>query len=198
MKCSSDKLFTAPQEAAILRLYVQQCLPSPETARRLRLPLSRVVQFMRQRGVLRHQGGPGIPRKISLEARRRLESELPTTRDVILARKYGVSKELVRQIRQGLGYPSSRVLRHKLTLRAQAERREQQKLARELRQKEQRKFELMAIKRLSARWKSGVTVSELAKEHGVSWGCLTSRIVRWRERYPQKFPYRRPAHNRDL
>ena len=190
MKGSNASPFTARQAAAILRLYVQQCLPSPETAKRLRLPMSRVVRFLRQQDVLRTQGGPGIPRRISLAARRRLESELPTTRDVVLARKYGVSKERVRQIRQGLGYPSSQILRHEGTLRARAERREQQKLAWELRQKERRKSELLAIKRLSAQWKSGVTLRELAKELRVSWGYLNSRIVRWRKRYPQKFPYR--------
>ena len=118
MKGSNASPFTARQAAAILRLYVQQCLPSPETAKRLRLPMSRVVRFLRQQDVLRTQGGPGIPRRISLAARRRLESELPTTRDVVLARKYGVSKERVRQIRRGLGYPSSQILRHEGTIRA--------------------------------------------------------------------------------
>jgi hypothetical protein len=130
--------------------------------------------------------------KLSPAERKQLERELLTTQDAVLARRYGLVRDRVRQIRAELGYPSSQVLRHKLTLRAQAERRERRQIEREHRQQQQRKAELIAMNQLSRRWKSGTTIRELAKEYGLVWGCLNSRIVRWRQRYPQKFPYRLP------
>src|ERR1017187_9771269 len=121
------KPLTARQQAAILRLYVQRRLPSLKTAKRLRLPESLVVGFLRKRGMLRHRG-PATPSKLSLAARQKLEGELATTMDVVLARKYGLCRERIRQIRQQLGYPSSQIVRCALAVRAQSKRREQEKL----------------------------------------------------------------------
>jgi hypothetical protein len=191
MKCSKRKKpFTAPQTAAILRLYVQQRLPTPETAKRLRLSLDHVVQFLRERGVLRRQG-PTTPRKISLAARHKLESELPTTTDADLGRKYGLTRERVRQIRQKLGYPSSQFIRVERIRRAQAERREQKERARELRERQRRAKRLPAVNHLSERWKSGATVAELAREYGFTCVTVRNRISWLRMRFPNKFPDRR-------
>ena len=197
MKCYKyKKPFTARQQAAILRLYVQQCLPSPETAERLRLSVDHVKQFLRERGVLRHQG-PATPSKLSLAARPKLEGELATTMDVVLARKYGLSHERIRQIRQQLGYPSSQIVRHAWAVRTRAKRREQKRLARELRQQQRRAKWLLAVNRLSKRWKSGVLVAELAQEFGHTRGSMHTYIVRLRKQFPEKFPFRRfrsPRH----
>jgi len=189
MKCSSSrKLFTAQQEAAILRLYVKQCLPSVKTAKRLQLPVSTVIRFLRKRSVMRPQGIGGGPRKISPARRQELESELATTNNAVLARKYGVVRDTIRQIRQRLGYPSSRIIRRTQTLRALAERQRQQKLARQ----ERLKARLSAINRLSKRWKCGALVSELAREFGVKRQTIFSRIQYYRKRFPKKFPRRSP------
>lgn len=191
---TARKPFTARQGAAILRLYVQQWLPTTETAKRLRLPISYVVRFLRARGVLRCQGGPGIPRKLSPAARRKLVSQLATTPNAILARKYGVSRELVRQIRQQLGYPSSRTVRREWALRARAERQERERLARQraraLQQQQRQTEKLLAINQLSERWRSGALVSELAQEYQVKTGTMNVRVGRLRIQFPEKFPYR--------
>jgi hypothetical protein len=89
----SKKAFTPRQQAAILRLYVQQRLSTPETAKRLRLSVDLVVRFLQKRGLLRRRGRqPGTPQKLSVAARQNLEGELATTMDVALARKYGLTK----------------------------------------------------------------------------------------------------------
>jgi predicted DNA-binding protein YlxM (UPF0122 family) len=183
------KPLTARQQAAILRLYVQQRLSTLKTAERLQLSVDHVVQFLRERGVMRCQG-PAIGRKISLSARQNLEGELATTRDAVLARKYGVSGERIRQIRQQLGYPSSQILRHAWGVRALAKRRKQKKLARELRQQQRRAKRMLAVNRLSERWKSGVLVAELAQEFGATRDSLYTQIVRLRKQFPEKFPFR--------
>jgi len=198
MKYARRKPFTAPQKAAILRLYVRQRLPTPETAKRLQLSVDHVVEFLRERGVLRRQGGQGFPRKLSLAARRSLESELTTTMDVILARKYGLCRERIRQIRQELGYSSSQVIRHALTVRAQAERRKQEKLARKLRQRQRRAKRLLRINRLSKRWKSGILVVLLAQEFGFTRASMHTHIRRLRKEFPKKFPYRPHSRRRRL
>src|ERR1017187_2020208 len=179
------KPLTARQQAAILRLYVRQRLPTPETAKRLQLSVDHVVQFLRERDVLRHQG-PATPSKLSLVARQNLEGELATTMNAVLARKYGVSGEWIRQIRQQLGYPSSQILRHTRTVRA----REQKKLARELRQQQRRAKRLVAVNRLSKRWKSGVLEAKLAQEFGHIRTSMHVRIRRLRKQFPEKFPFR--------
>jgi len=191
------KTFTASQKAAILRLYVRQRLPTPETAKRLRLPIDPVIEFLRERGVLRRQGSPlGTPRKLSVAARQNLERDLATTMDVVLARKYGLSRERIRQIRQGLGYPSSRVLRRAWTVRARAKRQKQKKLARELRQRQRRATRLLVINRLSKRWKSGAPVAKLAQEVGYTVDSMHTEIGRLRKQFPRKFPYRPTSHTR--
>jgi hypothetical protein len=196
MKCYKyKKPFTARQQAAILRLYVQQCLPSPETAERLRLSVDHVKQFLRERGVLRHKGST-TPRKLSLAARQKLEGELATTMDVVLARKYGLTRERIRQIRQQLGYPSSQIVRCALAVRAQSKRREQEKLALELRKQQRRAKRLLVVNRLSKRWKSGVLPEELAQEFGYTRGGLYTTICKLRKQFPQKFPIRKTGPRR--
>jgi hypothetical protein len=185
------KLFTAREEAAILRLYVRQQLPAAETATRLRLTPDRVVNFLRQRGVMRRQGSPpGTPRKISMAARQNLERELPTTMDVVLARKYGLSRERIRQIRGELGCPSSRILRRAWSARARAKRQKQEKLALELRRRQRRARRMLVINRLSKRWKSGMPVAELAREVSYTLDSMHTQIGRLRKQFPKKFPYR--------
>src|ERR1035437_6987206 len=162
-----NKPLMARQQAAILRLYVRQRLSSPETAKRLHLSVDQVVTCLRERGVLRHQG-PATPSKLSLVARQKLEDELATTVNAVLARKYGVSGEWIRQIRQQLGYPSSQIVRHAWVVRA----REQKKLARELRQQQRRAKRLLAANGFSKRWKSGVLVAKLAQEFGCTQNSM--------------------------
>lgn len=185
------KPLTARQQAAILRLYVQQHLPPAKMAKRLRLSVALVVRLLRKRGVLRRRGRPpGTPIKLSVAARKKLGGELATTMNRDLARKYGVSRERVRQIRQELGYPSSRVVRRAWAARARAKRQKQEKLVLELRQQQRRAKRLLAVSRLSKRWKSGVLVAKLAQELGVTRAYMHVRIVRLRKQFPEKFPCR--------
>jgi hypothetical protein len=131
-----------------------------------------------------------------------LERELATTMDVVLARRYGLTRERIRQIRQELGYPSSQIGRHARTVRARAKRWEQKKLARELRQQQRRAKWLLAVNRLSKRWKSGVLVVKLAQEFGYTHASMTLRIVRLRKQFPEKFPHRHqppsPRHQKKV
>jgi hypothetical protein len=190
-KRPKHKPFTASQKAAILRLYIRHRLSTAETAKRLRLSVHRVIRFLRKRDVMRRQGSPpGTPRKISVAARRNLERQLPTTMDVVLARKYGLSRERIRQIRQELGCSSSRVLRRAWAARARAKRWEQEKLALELRQQQRQAKRLRAINRLSKRWKSGAPVAQLAREVGYTVDSMNTQIGRLRKQFPEKFPYR--------
>jgi len=195
MREMSDKYqrrLTARQQATILRLYVQQRLSYTETAKRLPLSVDLVVGFLRKRGVLRRRGRqPGTPQKLSVAARKNLEGELATTMNVVLARKYGVSHERIRQIRQELGYPSSRVLWNAWVARTRAKRQEQEKLVRELRQQQRRAKRLLAVNSLSQRWKSGTPVAKWAEEFGVTRAYMHQRIGRLRKEFPEKFPFRR-------
>ena len=123
MKCSnSSRPFTAQQEAAILRLYVEKRMSGLATAKRLRLDGSRVYQFLHERGVFRPRGYHN--RKLDAAKQKRLESELPTTPNIVLARRYGLSRERVRQIRRELGYRSSRFLQQERVRRARAQRQQ--------------------------------------------------------------------------
>ncbi len=188
MKCSRRKRFTAEQEAAIRRLYCQQQLSGTVAAKRLHLDGNRVYLFLHQQRLLRRRGYR--LQKLGAPEYQQLKKELLTTTDIVLARRYGLGRERVRQIRQGLGYPSSQVLRHEGTIRARAERREQEKLARELRKQQRRASQLPAINRLSARWKAGASLRQLAEEYGVNRACIAVRIGYWRKLYPHKFPRR--------
>jgi hypothetical protein len=187
----SKKAFTAHQQAAILGLYVEKRLQPTRTANRLGLPAALVVGFLQRRGVLRRRGPPpGTPRKLSVAARRNLEGELATTTDAVLARKYDLSHERVRQIRQELGYPSSLIVRRALAAPARAERREREKLGRKLRRQQRRAKRLLAVNRLSKRWRSGASVAELAQEYGYQYTSMNSHICNLRKEFPEKFPYR--------
>ncbi|MGD0057957.1 MAG: hypothetical protein ABSD58_00925 [Verrucomicrobiia bacterium] len=134
-------------------------------------------------------------RRLSWADRLRLERELATNMDVDLARKYGLCRERIRQIRQELGYPSSRVIRHAWAIRLQAKRREQEKLACELRRQQRRAKRLQAVNRLSKRWKSGVSVAKLAQEYGYTCGYMYNRLGRLRKQFPEKFPFRHPQRS---
>jgi hypothetical protein len=183
--------FTARQQAAILRLYVQQQLSTAETAKRLRLTVSPVLRFLHKHGVMRRQGSPpGTRGKLSLADRQSLEGELATTMDAVLARKYGLSNERIRQIRQQLGYPSSQILRNAWAAPARAKRREQEKLALKLRQQQRRAKRLLAVNRLSKRWKAGLPLAKLAQEYVCKRGSMNSHVYDVRKEFPEKFPYR--------
>jgi hypothetical protein len=187
MRCCKSKYqppLTKRERAAVLRLYVRERLTVAKTAEQLQLTEYRVAQFLHSRGVVRPRGS-GL-KKFSPEGRRELESELATTTDVVLARKYGVSHVRIGEIRRQLGYPLSHTVRHQQALRAQAERREQKRLARALRQRQR----AAAIDRLSERWRAGVPVSELAQEYGIRPVTMSWRISYYRRLSPEKFPYR--------
>jgi hypothetical protein len=188
--------FTKQQQAALLRLYLGQHLPVPDTAKRLRLDPLQVKQFLRARRLLRGRGNPGVPRKLTVSSRQELVSQLATTTDVVLARKYGVTRENVRQIRQRFGYPSSRIIRSKQLARARAKREQQERRAIQLRRQQRRAKRLRAANQLNKRWKSGTTISMLAREFGILPSSMQTRISRIRNEFPGKLPlrHRRRSH----
>jgi DNA-binding CsgD family transcriptional regulator len=190
------KPLTKREQADILRLYLEQRLPAPDTARRLGLDHFQVRQFLRHRGILRGRGNPGVPTKLSVTGREKLISELKTVTDVVLARKYGVSRERVRQIRQQMGYLSSRVIRRGQMARARAQREKQERRAVELRHQQRWAKRLVAINKLSKRWKSGAPISELAREFGLQRTSMQTHIGRMRKKFPGKFPLRYRMHSR--
>ena len=184
------------QKTQILKLYLEQRLPAPDTARRLGLDHFQVRQFLRHRGVLRGRGNPGIPTKLSIEGRQRLINELKTVTDVVLARKYSISRERVRQIRQQLGFLSSRVIRREMMARARAERQKQERRAVELRRRQRYAKRLLAINKLSKRWKAGTPIAQLAREFGLQRTSMQTHIGRMRRQFPTKFPLRYRMHSR--
>jgi hypothetical protein len=190
--------FTKRKQAALLRLYLGQHLPAPDTARRLGLDPLQVREFLRARRLLRGRGNPGVPRKLTVSSRQELISQLPVTTDVVLARKYGVTRENVRQIRQRFGYPSSRIIRSQQMARARAKREQQERRAVELRRQLRRAKRLQAANRLSKRWKSGAPISVLAREFGILRSSMQTRISRIRKEFPGKIPLRHRPRNRRL
>src|SRR5437870_2184569 len=122
LKHSLAKPFTSRQTAAILRLYLQRRLTVTATAKRLRLSPHKVGTFLRQRGVARRRGTPGVSRKLVPAIREKLKRELPTTQSSILARRYGVSKERIRQIREEYGAPSGREVQRICSVKARQQR----------------------------------------------------------------------------
>jgi len=185
---SKGKRFTAQQQAAILRLYVQQRVPGRVTAERLGLSISRVFEFLHDRGVMRPRGYH--VEKLAPAELKQLKRRLLTTQDSVLAQRYGLSRERVRQIRQQMGYPSSQMLRHKVALRAQAKREAKERRDRELRERQRRARRLLVINKLSKFWKSGLRIWELANEYGITPAAFSERIAGARKLYPEKFPYR--------
>jgi transposase len=154
MKCSeaNDRRgLTKREQAAVARLYVQQGLTAREAAKRLRLDPYLVIGFLRDRGVLRNRGTS----KLSAADRRKLVNELATTIDADLARKYGLTRERVRQIRKESGCLPTWVRRRRDRL-ARQERDERARRALEL----QRRAVLAA----------------LSKEFGVSFANLAIRV----------------------
>jgi len=121
--------FSKQQQAAILRLYRGQRLGARETANRLGLNRYRVAHFLRVRGELRQLGNLGVPRKLSTTSWQQLMTELPTTINTVLARKYGISPYRVRQIRQQYGYPASSTLPRPPLLHIRSKTSERQKQA---------------------------------------------------------------------
>ena len=200
LKRSTPKLFTPRQTAAILRLYVQQRLPALETARRLHLNESRLVRFLRQRGVMRPAGNPGTPRKLFPAVRQKLEHELPTTPSSTLARKYGVSRERIRQIREEVGAPSGREIQLAWNAKVRQQQREQEQLEQRRRREQRLAQKLIAINHFSARWKSGAKMRELAAEKRTTPATIATLIQRLRRSFPEKFPFRsrREAHSHRL
>ena len=193
---------TAAQEAAILDMYLRQLVPIVATARRLGVSLKYAVQFLRGRGLMRSAGNAHTPKKLFPPARQQLEAELPTTTDIVLARKYGVTRGLVWRIRKDLGIRSSRVIRHQQTAPVREKRDEQARLALELRARQRAADRLALIERRSVRWLAGVPVVKMAREFAVKPQSLAVWIVIMRARYPEKFPYRHsarfPLHSRAM
>ncbi len=196
LKRATPKLFTPRQTTAILRLYVQQRLPTLETARRLHLNESRVVRFLHQRGVMRPAGNPGISWKLVPAIREKLKRELPTTPSSMLARKYGVSRERIRQIRVEYGAPSGREVQLTWNAKVRQQRREQQQLENRRRREQRLAQKLVAINHFSARWKSGATLRELAAEKRTTPATIATLIQRLRRMFPEKFPFRLPRGKR--
>jgi Zn-dependent peptidase ImmA (M78 family) len=140
---------------------------------------------------MRPRESRGVSRKLVPAIRQKLERELPTTRSSILARKYGVSKERIRQIRMECGAPSGREVQREWTAKARQQRREQKQLEQRRRREQRVARKLATIERFSERWKSGATLRELAEEYRTTRATIATRIQRLRKQYPEKFRYRR-------
>ena len=176
---------TAQQAAAILDLYVTQRQPWLVTAKRLRLSPSQVRSFILDQGVMRPRGGGGNSRKIFPTLLNQLKGELPTTRNYVLAIKYGVTNERIRQIRAELGCVAGKVVAHKLVQRIRRKRQAQAALARQHRLAAKQAF----IERLSQCWKSGMSARDSAAAENLPLHHIAGQIMYGRVLFPDKFPY---------
>jgi len=193
--------FSAETQAEILRLYRDPRTTGTQIANQLHLNQTSVYDFLRRAGVLRTQGCTN--NKLTPTQREQLIKDMATMHNTALVQRYPLTRDRFRQIRRELGLPSSRVLIHAAAERRQADRqererceREQARQRRDQHRQQQRTAELLLVNRVSDRWLVGAPTTALALECGVTKACLSSRIRIWRERYPEKFPTRRPELGR--
>jgi len=176
---------TDRQAAAILELYVTQRLSYIATAGRLHIGQPRVRAFLVGRGLLRTQGCAGSYDKLTPTILNQLKDELPTTPNAVLARKYAVSRERIRQVRQKFGYSAGKVIFQEWSQRIRREREAQQQLARQHRLAAKQAF----IERLSQLWKTGMSARDIAAAEHRTFFQITRQIMHCRAKFPDKFPY---------
>jgi len=125
--------------------------------------------------------------KLNPEARRCLEEELIAGhRHAQLARRYGVSRERVRQIAKRIGTPTGRQLQVRDIDRRQAKAVKRREEAQERRNAKKEAF----YAPWREMWAAGMPVKEMAARLGLSVGSIGVRTVGLRKQYPEWFPRR--------
>lgn len=182
-------------EKRVYDLYVAQGLPINRVCERTQQSYGKVRGILeklkvpiRGRGTYTLRGADHPSSKLLPEDREGLEIELRAGQPHgPLAKAYGISRERVRQIAEGIGAPTGRELqilrraerlRKKRAVRAQkAEAREAAKQARYAKWRDL--------------WAAGKMIPEMAAELGLKSGSVSVRIVKLRKEYPEWFPKRR-------
>lgn len=160
-----------------------------DICRRVGLPpnkLYKLVHHLRSLGYNlpdRRMFRSGHPTTLSPERRAFVKAALEAgdTQSEI-AHKLGITRQAVSAFIKRAGLEGS------VPRRVRA-RREARRL-RELRFKLRLFREQATVRRRSRYYLQGLTASEIARREGISHQAISNFITRWREKYPDKFPYR--------
>lgn len=107
-------------------------------------------------------------------------------RHAFLSRKYGISRERVRQIASDERTPTGRELQQ----RDAAERKQKYESQKAIRLSLRRMRSAAPREQLSEMWKSGMAMKEIAAQLGTTPAVIGATIGRYRKRWPSQFPYR--------
>ncbi len=184
-------------ERLVLNLYQNQGWPINKICKQYNVSYSKIRGILeahnvpiRGRGTYTLRGADHPFSKLSDEDLESLENDLRGFQSHgKLAKKYGVSRERVRQIAERLGTPTGRELQ--MIRRYQQKRAAEEAKRRKQAEKEKAKFDKYALWRQM--WKDGLKVQDMALELGLSEGSVSVRIVNLRKSYPDWFPLRRES-----
>lgn len=129
------------------------------------------------------------PTRLSDESRSRLVAELPCACNLALARKYGVTRERVRQLRVESGVAPVASPLHPRCVGARLKRAARERV-RVARAEYNAVMAELKLARLRLMWLSGVPRFSMASALGMSEGVLSQYIFRKRRDDPLSFPYR--------
>lgn len=180
----------------LVRMYVQDGRTLSDLSSALHLDYQFLRGMLVSRGVTIRGRGHTVCRgsdhpssKLNKQDRQELEQALLDGQaHGGLARKYGLSRERVRQIALSIGAPTGREIqaRQRQARKERQARRKAELEAVRRREKERR------YRKWSEMWCSGMTTREIAERMKVSPGTVSVRIVNLRKEYPDWFPLRRP------
>jgi len=106
-----------------------------------------------------------------------------------LARKYGVSRERIRQIAKAEKMPTGKVLQQRESELKKIDVRATKQLQRQL----QRDYRIKQIQQMGELWRNGWAVPNIAKALNLRPESVAVRISTLRRRFPSWFPYRHPG-----
>jgi transposase len=206
----SKKLqLTSGSEEEVLNLYVRQRMSIKRTSKISGVSYHSIRKILEAHNVhirgsdYSRASNPPPSTRLDLSQYQSLLIELESGgRHAPLGRKYGISRERVRQIAQREGMTAGRVLQRR---DAQIRRdKEEAKKALSRRMRELNSED--ARNRMSALWMAGKSMEEigvelaaiLGRDTPITPGVIGSALARYRTRWPSLFPYRyaQATHNR--
>lgn len=174
-----------------------QGIPQPHIAAALQVTLDDVKSVLRKHQICLRNGyakrfGPLAASKLTQEQREELHALIkdPENRFSVLARRFNISRERVRQIAEEIGAPTG-VGRRMVRIRKDAQEKESA-LFQRAHAREQQKDEHYAVWRRL--WKEGAKISDIAEYTGLSAKSVGVRITMLRKQHPEWFPYRHSTY----
>lgn len=172
---------------SMLRLATQHAIPY---ARLRQLLVAAGVEIRAASSPTYGASGESPASKLTADAKQSLLAELQLGQEqhVNLAKKYGVSRERVRQIAKSIGAPTGREVQHRRTSERKSKRQEDAQYRANLREQMRR----AKYQHWNELWERGLTMNEMAQALGqCSAATIGVRITELRRRYPGWFKLRR-------